>query len=35
MDFIETLEFSLGLKAIKIFEELQPGDVVDTEADTL
>ncbi len=34
MDFIETLESSLGLKAIKIFEELQPGDVVDTEADT-
>ena len=34
MDFIETLENSLNLKAIKIFDSLQPGDVVNTEADT-
>jgi len=32
MDFIETLEDSLNLKAIKNFNTLQPGDVIDTEA---
>ena len=35
MDFIEILENALNLKAIKIFDELQPGDVIDTEAETL
>ena len=34
MEFIEILEDELNLKAIKIFDELQPGDVVDTEAKT-
>ena len=34
MDFIETLEGSLNLKAIKNFNILQPGDVIDTEANT-
>ncbi len=33
MDFIKILEDSLNLKAIKIFDKLQPGDIVDTEAE--
>ena len=33
MDFISTLEDSLGKKAIKIFEPLQPGDVEATSSD--
>ena len=34
MDFISTLEESLGLKANKIFTEMQEGDVYHTYADT-
>ena len=33
MDFITTLENSVGKKAKKIFEEMQPGDVLRTYAD--
>ena len=34
MDFINILEKELGLKAIKTYDEMQPGDVKDTYADT-
>ena len=34
MDFITLLEKELGKKAVKIFEEMQPGDVQNTFADT-
>ena len=34
LDFIETLEDILEIKAIKIFQPMQPGDVKSTEADT-
>ena len=34
LDFISTLEGSLGLEAIKYFEPMQPGDVETTAADT-
>ena len=34
MNFIELLENILEKKAIKYFDELQPGDVIDTAADT-
>lgn len=34
MSFINCLEEALGIKAIKVFEEMQPGDVTATEADT-
>jgi UDP-glucuronate 4-epimerase len=33
MDMIESIENSLGKKAIKIFEPMQKGDVVETFAD--
>tara|TARA_Y100001978_G_C23695553_1_gene437310 strand:+ start:1374 stop:2408 length:1035 start_codon:yes stop_codon:yes gene_type:complete len=32
--FISILEHELGVKAIKVFENLQPGDVISTKADT-
>ena len=32
--FISILEEELGVKAIKIFKELEPGDVISTKADT-
>ena len=32
--FIEILENELGSKAIKVMKPLQPGDVIETEADT-
>ena len=32
--FISTLEQELGVKAIKIFKDLEPGDVISTKADT-
>ena len=32
--FIEILEKEIGIKAIKNFKEIQPGDVVKTYADT-
>ena len=35
IDFIENLEEEIGLKAIKKFEDMQPGDVKVTSADTL
>jgi len=34
MKFIETLESEIGIKAIKNFKEIQPGDVVATAAET-
>ena len=34
MDFIELLEKKLSLSAIKEFEEMQDGDVMETHADT-
>ena len=34
MDFIECLEKEIGYEAIKNFEEMQPGDVKTTSADT-
>ena len=34
MKFIELLEQSLGKKAIKDFQPMQAGDVIDTAADT-
>lgn len=34
MDFIHALEDAAGIKAEMIFEEMQPGDMVDTSADT-
>ena len=34
MEFIKLLEINLGKKAIKNFQEMQPGDVKDTLADT-
>ena len=34
INFIEILEMELGCKAIKKFKEIQPGDVVETYADT-
>ena len=34
LDLIETLENELNIKAIKIFEKMQPGDVKQTYADT-
>ncbi len=33
--FIETLEDKIGIKAIKVFKELQPGDVISTCSDNL
>jgi Nucleoside-diphosphate-sugar epimerases len=32
--FISILEEELGIKAIKLFKELEPGDVISTKADT-
>ncbi len=32
-DFIQIIEKELGMKAIKIYKELQPGDVISTAAD--
>ena len=32
--FISILEQELGIKAIKLFEDLEPGDVISTKADT-
>tara|TARA_Y100001978_G_C23680175_1_gene428581 strand:- start:93 stop:1130 length:1038 start_codon:yes stop_codon:yes gene_type:complete len=34
MSFIETLESEIGIKAIKNYREMQPGDVVATSAET-
>ncbi len=34
LDFVEMLEKELNIKAIKNLEEIQPGDVVDTNSDT-
>ena len=34
MDFINTLENEIGVKAIKNFMEMQPEDVISTNADT-
>ena len=34
MEFINNIEEELGIKAIKIFKEMQPGDVIATEANT-
>lgn len=34
LDFVETLEEKLGKKAIRVFKEMQPGDVNRTWADT-
>lgn len=34
MDFISALELALGIEAIKRYKEMQPGDVVETFADT-
>ena len=34
MDFINTLEDEIGIQAIKKFREIQPGDVIETSADT-
>ena len=34
MDFIKILELELGKEAIKIFDDMQKGDVKDTFADT-
>ena len=34
MRFIEVLEQSLGRRAVKDFQQMQPGDVVATSADT-
>ena len=34
LDFIECLESEIGIKAIKVFEDIQPGDVQHTHADT-
>ena len=34
MDFIEAIESALGKKSIKIFEDMQPGDVPRTFAST-
>ena len=32
--FISILEKELGIKAIRLYENLEPGDVISTEADT-
>ena len=34
MEYIEELEYALGRKAKKVFLDMQPGDVPNTEADT-
>jgi len=34
MDFINKLEDEIGIQAIKKFREIQPGDVIETSADT-
>ena len=33
IDFIETLEFEIGIKANRIYENMQPGDVQHTSSD--
>ncbi len=34
LDFVSCLESEIGMKAIKVYEEIQPGDVQNTHADT-